>query len=451
MKSIKTISGIIATTFLLTACIEDDDSSDSHDDHGGHEEHAHALMISQSSNASLSFLEEDELESLDDDAAGNGAELLLSNAGMHAAIITDSQVQFVAAHHEDHEEGEAEEGEANEEDEHELPEVISITGLTGTNIEVVNTKGHFSVLVDGKTMMVPYESLEEGETPAAEDLELGVIETDPALLLEETTDEKVALVFAGGTATIYENGVADMDLSETCTTVNSVAHGGGEHEHEDENETRSGDDEGHEHEFAVVSCTNGATDVTYSVKFEHPETDGAEHVIEIETIADISTAVEWKTSAGKFVGLGADNKIYVVEESVVDDEATLAVATDKSFDAPANLCGWGLDSLKGDIFTLTASATKTELTVSGHDFEKTIQLDESATTTCKNAQSEDNFVMATAAQAVFVLDNVAMQMFEIDREEDATSYHIHSREALTVSDVASAVSLHEVGEHDDDE
>ena len=268
MKSLSIFVGISAATMLLSACGGSGSSSTPIA-----EEHEHSVFISQSNTTALSVLEEGTAENLEDAASANGATLLLAGNGEAAAIITTGSVQFVAAHHEEDDAAE----------EHELPEVSTLS-VTGTNIEVTNTNGHFSVLVDGTTQLVPYESLEEGATPEAEDLGIGS-ENYPALLLEEG-DELVALAFTGGNAVVYEDTTPTAD-TKTCTSVDSAAQNT---------------------EFVLVSC-DGAS---FSVKLEEGVSD---HTIEIADIANISTAVEWSTRADVFVGLGADDKFYVVEEN----------------------------------------------------------------------------------------------------------------------------------------
>jgi hypothetical protein len=388
-------SAIILSSLILAAC-----GSDSDDHSDAHEEHEHALMISQQYTTALSFLEEGAAENLDDAAAANGAALLLSNTGEHAAIITAGQVQFVAAHLE-----EEEEGEAHDEEEHELPE-LSTLELTSTAQPIVaNTIGHFSVLVDGATQLVPYELLEEGQIPDSEPLSLGITETYPALLLEEG-DEVVSLAFNGTNAVVYEDDTATLD-TQACATVNSTVHSG---------------------EFALVSCDNAS----FSVKLEEGESD---HTIEITTIAGVSTPVTWATRGGVFVGRGNDDKFYVLEENA-DEELELEGSAFDATEESAELCDWGIDSLEADIFALTAS----KVTIFDHEGEShSITLDETQNAGC------DDLRMTTSNSAVFVFDNLNGVLYEIDKEEDATEYHIHGREDLSVDDVADAVNFHEVG------
>jgi len=355
-------------------------------------------MISQSNSDALSVLEEGTAEALAGSAAANGAQLLLSDSGEQLAIINTSTVQFLAAHHEENEESAAEE-------EHELPELSSLS-ITGGNIKVVNSNGHFSVLVDGTTQFMPYEALED-ETPATEAVSYSIAETYPALLLhEDETHGLLTLTFDGTNAVVYEGNEASVEPEHTvsCVTVNSTAHVG---------------------EFAVVSCDNRS----FSVKVEEAN---EEHEAVITALDDITTAVEWKSRAGVFVGLGADDKFYILEE-----KSEALVLEGEGFNTPASMCTWDIDSLAADIFTLTAS----ELAVYNHEGTKeaALALDESPNASC------DTLTLAAASQAVFVLDNSATKLYEIDKEERASLYHIHGREDVSVNDVASAVSFHEVG------
>lgn len=160
-----------------------------------------------------------------------------------------------------------------------------------------------------------------------------------------------------------------------------------------------------------------------------------EHEAEIATIAGISTAVEWKSRAGVFVGFDdVNDKFYVLEENA---QEALELVDGEGFAAPADMCHWGIDSSAADIFALTATA----LSVFSHEGVQgtPMSLNLSPNATC------DDLTMATATQAVFVLDNSASKLYEIDKEEGAALYHVHGREDLPVSDVESAVNFHEVG------
>lgn len=404
MNSILKNSGILLSTLILAACGSDDDHS-----HGdAHDEHEHNLLISQADSNVLSVLEEGTPESLDDTASGNVQSMLLANNGEIAAVLSAGTVDFVVVHeHEEEEEGEAHEGE----EEHDKLGVVTIAALSSGVSQVTNTIGHFSVLVNNQTQLVPYSVFEEGGNPDSEALSLGIVEEAyPALLLEEGETETVTLAFDGTNAVVYEDTTATSDTT-ACSDVDSAAQNA---------------------EFAVVSCD----DTTFSVKLEEGESD---HTIEFDTTFTIATGVEWKTAGGVFVGLGADNQFYVLEENetteVLELEGSFA-ATETVNEATVELCAWGIDSLEAEIFALTA----TELTIFDHyATSHSITLDETQGATCGDLR------MATASQAVFVLDNNGAVLYEIDKEEGASQYHIHGRETLSVTDIESAVIFHEVG------
>lgn len=377
-------SGILLSSLLLAAC------GSSSDDHADEHDHEVSVLISQSTDyEGLSMLEEGETHNLPGSALSYSAELLLANNGEFAAALEGGAVEFVDGHHE---------------------EVISVDGLDSNVSKVINTNAHFSILVDGATQLVSYDVLEEHETttPLTDELSLSITEYYPALVLEEG-NELVSVVFNGTDAVIYEDTTATSDTT-SCVDVDSTAQSA---------------------EFALVSCD----DASFSVKLEEGVSD---HTIEIDPIADIATAVTWLTRAGVFVGLGADDKFYVVEEN--DQEALVVLDGDvvnvKGFNAPANMCAWGIDSEAADIFALTANT----LTVYDHEggVADTISLDNSTRSTCADLR------MAAASQAVLVVDNAAQVVYEIDKEADV--YHVHGKEDLGVNDVESMLIFHEVGE-----
>jgi hypothetical protein len=382
MKVILKNSVIILSSLILAAC----GSSDNSASNAVEEEHSHSLLISQIDSPTLSVLEEGTAENLDDDAQGGVQKLLLADNGEAAAIVTAGSVEFVAAHHE----------EEGVEDEHELPEINAFS-ISGSNIKVANSNGHFSVLVDGSTQFVPYEALED-ETPAAEDVSYSVVETYPALLLHESeTYGLLTLVFDGVDATVYA-GSALEGTQVMCTgAINTAQYG----------------------EFALISC--GASNYSLHVEGE---------TVEIIGLTAITTPVDWKARNGVFVGLGDDDHFYIREINAEN------LVIEGPISAPASMCTWGIDSLSADIFALTVDT----LTIFDHEGEShSITLDETQGAYC------DDLRLATANKAVFVIDNQAQVLYEIDKEEDAAEYHIHGREELSVNDVASAVVFHEVG------
>lgn len=399
-KMFKT-SGIVLATLLLAACGSDDHHDDH--DHGDEHEHESALLISEN-DGSFSVIEEGETDDvIDTDTVSpftSGASLLLASNGEMAAAISVGAIKFIVAHHEDG-------------SEEAYAEVRSISALADKNItEVINTRGHFSVLVDGRTQLIPYASLEEGEVPEAEALNFSDIvpgETHPAVLLEETESKKVVLAFdeRNDNAIVYKvtDGVESI-ATKTCEGLESVAQNA---------------------EFTLVSCGTE----TFVVKI-----DG--ETITFPVVSGISTATEWKTAAGVFVGLGDDDNFYVVEE---ENEALVLVDAGQnsySFSAPENLCGdggWAIDSSEADVFALEPG----KLTVFDHEGGSTPVSLPNSTGACAD------LYMAAGSKAVYVLDTAANILFEIDKEESV--YHVHNTEIVTSNvGVNAMVLFHEIVE-----
>lgn len=404
---------VVLSVALLAAC-----GSDDHDHSEAHHDHGSALLISEN-DGRLTVLEEGETDALTGSTFSSGANLLLATNGEMAAAISAGALEFIVAHHE---EGSSEEAHA---------EVVTIAGLDSGVSEMVNSKGHFSVLVGGKTQLIPYGSLEDGAVREVEALDFGIApsEEHPAFLLEETATEKVMLAFNRTDVVVYDVTDASTDATSDTRSCSSL-----------ESAVQSS-------EFTVISC---GTD-NFSVKLEErvinqgtPE-QATEHDIVFATIANVTTATEWKTAAGVFVGLGDDDNFYVVEE--VNEALALVDAGQQgfSFAAPAAQCGdskWGLDSQSADVFALEPG----KLTVFDHDGTATEIALTGSTGTCADLQ------LAAGSKAVYVLDTAANLIFEIDNEESI--YHIHDTETFdSTVGVASMVLFHEAGEasHGDDD
>lgn len=391
MNSRLKTTSLFITSIALAACGSSSNKSNPSDDSGhSHEGHSHSVVITQINSTQLSFLEEGAPEAIANVGSAGGT-LLLSNSGEQAAIFTTSTVNFLMSHDEHEEDGE----EHEHEEEHALPE-LSEFALSGTNIFTTNTVGHFSVLVDGSTSFVPYES------PSAETLNLGITETYPALLLDE--EHSLVLAFDGTNAVVYEGTTATTD-SISCATVSSTAHAG---------------------EFAVVSCNSG----NFSVKIAEGET---EHEAVIADLS-ISTPILWATRAGVFVGQGADANFYVLEENEAE-----SLELESSFAVPEGMCNWAIDSLEAQLFVMTP----TNLIVLDHDgtVQTSLTLDETQNAVCADLR------ITAANNAVYVFDNAGSVMYEIDKA--SAQYHIHGRENLSINDVASAAVFHAAGSETD--
>lgn len=399
----------IATLALAGCGSSSNDSKQADTDDHDHE-HEHSILVSQSTTDTLSLLEEGELESLDDSAAGNGASFVLGETGAYAAVLSNTTVNFVHGLHE-------EEDEAHEEEGDEAHEEAHVLDFSLTASKVITTNGHFAVLDAGSTTFVAYDELEK-ETPETENASsLSVVETYPALILEEEHDLK--LLFNGTNAVAYEG--ATQEHSFACATPTH---------------------HGQTSELIVVSCGNQAS----ALIIEENETTG-EHTFTDSALTLDGTATNyvWRAQGHVVVGFEPNTKNYAVIE--LDDSENLVVV--KGSDASAfaftqNICEIKLDSESQDILAVTAAGNFTVLNHEGEKL-KAITLDESAASDC------DDFVMASASKTALVLDNRAQKGYEIDVDEPTTNpngYHVHERFNLGVSDISDMVIFHEKDEDD---
>lgn len=390
---------ISVASLALTAC----GGSSSPSSEGGHE-HEMSILVSQADTTSLSLLEDGVLEALDDAAADNGAKLVLSETGAYAAVLVNGTVNFVHGLHE--------EGATEMAAEHEEAHMVDFS-LSGTDISVVPSSGHFAVLVDGTTTFIEYSEL-ANTTPVTEDTSgLSITETYPALILDELHDLK--LVFDGTNAKVFEG--TDELVTESFACANPTSHG-------------------QTPELVVVSCDQGAM----SLLVEEGE---IEHVIIPGVLADLDGTGSdyiWRAQGHVIAGFVPNTTSY----AIVEHDETQGVVVVKGSDTGTyafseNICALQLDTTDGDILAIAAGGKFVALDHEGGALNN-ITLDESAGSSC------GDFVMASAAKGVVVLDNNAMKGYGIDVDDPVTGYHVHERFDLSVSDVASMVIFHEIGE-----
>ena len=410
----KNLLWVSIAALALTGCGSSSDSSNDNagDDHD--HEHESSVLVSQTGTTALSLLEDGELEVLDDAAAGNEAKLVLSESGAYAAVLANGTVNFVHGLHEEEEEEHEEEGHDEEEHEHEEAHVLDFS-LDGS--QVITTNGHFAVLNAGSTIFVEYDELETiTEAPTA--ISVGT-ETYPALMIDE--DHELVMAFVGGNAAFYEDGLAIDGTSYACE--NPMSHGQSD-------------------ELVVVDCDEGALAVVIE------ENESEEHTFTYSRLTLDGTAADytWQAQGHVIVGFEPSTSNYAIVE-LDESGATPSIVVVKSSDTGTyaftqNICNLVLDTEAQDILAISAAGS---FVVLNHEAEmlKSITLDESAASSC------GDFVMAGAAKMALVIDNKAQKGYEIDVDEPSTNangYHVHERFDLSVSDVASMVIFHEVGE-----
>lgn len=407
---------VAVASLLLAACGGSDDDNDNHDDEHDHDHgHESSVLVSQKDSPILSLLEEDELEALDDTAAGNVTNLVLSDDGAYAAVLSTSSVEFVHGLHEEeyHEEDEEHsEEEMHDEEEHEEAHILEFS-LNGS--QVISTNGHFAVLNSGSTTFVEYDQLLE-ETPVTEDTSgLPVTETYPALMLDEAHDLK--LVFDDTNAHVYEGN--SQEASFACANPSSHAQA---------------------HELVVVSCDEGAVAlIVEEGETEHSFTDSP------LTLDGTASKYVWTAKGHVIAGYEPTTGIYATVE--LDETQSPAVAeVNQGSHTGGDICALGLDSEASDVLFVTSDAKFVALNHEGEELE-TITLDFSSESSC------DDFVMATASKTALVIDNNAMKGYEIDvddPESNPDAYHVHEDFGLVVSDISDMVIFHEM-DHDDHE
>lgn len=394
---------ISITALALTACGGSSSSSSDDNSDAGEHDHEFSILVAQSDTSTLSLLEEGELEALEDDAAGNGATLVLGETGAYAAVLANSTVNFVHGLHDEEEE------EEESEEEHEHEEEAHVLEYSATGTQVITTGGHFAILDAGTTTFIEYDEL-ENDTPATEDTSaLSLTETYPALMIDE--EHGLVMTFDGTDAKIYEDTTEEASFA--C--ANPSSHG-------------------QAHELVVVTCDAGAL----AVVIEEDE-NTAEHTFTSSTLtlAGNDANYVWRAEGDVIVGFDTGTKDYAIIEL---DAETVTVSNPFVF--AENICDMQLESHEQDILAMTLGGTFVALDHEGTEL-KSIALDFSTASTC------DDFTMAAADKTAILVDNSAQKGYELDVDEsgsESATYHLHEDFDLDVSDIASMVVFHEKDE-----
>ena len=430
---------LISSALLLAACGSDSDSSSSSSnnmDDDGHDHGASARILMTSGNSNdLTIFDQadDKFEALGQAAAMSG-ELIRSDDGLSAAVVTASGVEFVYSgiHAEEHDEGEEQaEASAAEEaghDETHGAEILTALTLTGTDLKVSMTQNHFAVLKDGNTHFYPAAELEEATT-AEDTLELtGVTQTYPAAILDE--EHGLRLVFAKDKAIVYE-GTEETETVLDCESPTAVVKA---------------------HEMTLAQCDTGLIAVVVE-EHEHAEEahaeeeSAAEDEPNIETPAiDLGTlAVSKLVSNGhKAVAVGAGIELKSV--TWMDDQVKIA---DMAFASEAPnataICdvNFATADTKAGILTDNGLLHFIDLKTGAARFATLNDSNDSAT--C------EDWALTSGPQSFTVTDSDVGKMYYID-SHDGHPYHIHEKFDLTSgTDVAAAAMLHSAGmEHNHD-
>jgi len=425
---------LISSALLLAACGSDSDSSSSSSnnmDDDGHDHGASARILMTSGNSNdLTIFDQadDKFEALGQAAAMSG-ELIRSDDGLSAAVVTASGVEFVYSgiHAEEHDEGEEQaEASAAEEaghDETHGAEILTALTLTGTDLKVSMTQNHFAVLKDGNTHFYPAAELEEATT-AEDTLELtGVTQTYPAAILDE--EHGLRLVFAKDKAIVYE-GTEETETVLDCESPTAVVKA---------------------HEMTLAQCDTGLIAVVVE-EHEHAEdahaeaeeTSEEEPVIEAPTI-DLGTLEISKLVSNGHKAVTVGSGVALKSVTWKDDKVVIA---DMALETEATaICDvdFATADTKSAILTNDGRLHFTDLKTNE---TRKIELDDSNdSATCAD------WTLTSGSQAFVVTDSDVSKMYYID-SHDGHPYHIHEKFPMDAgTDVAAAAMLHASGVEDD--
>ncbi|MGB1090829.1 MAG: hypothetical protein ACPGYX_01805 [Oceanobacter sp.] len=402
----------ILSAMLLSACGSSDSNDSTTEDEHDHE----TVQQFVYTDANTTDIMNNELEGEDSETLGQAAamdgELLLSDDGLTAALITGSSVQFVYSGIEVHDE---EEEESEEEEEHAEPSLISAAEMS-IDVDVYMTNNHYAWLDSGNTTFLPAAHLAEGEVETEEFVLEGVTQVLPALILDE--EHEMVAAFNGSNVTIYE-GEEQTELdSFTCDSPEVSVQNGG---------------------LAMVQCDGF---IRYLVVEEDESTEEAE--VHSGSVLD-GVDVEDVQVAGTYILAYSEDAVYLVHGH--DDHAD-AEAQDITLESEQTICAAALDYDAEALAVVFSDATGKIIDLTGTNATSSITLTEASDTfSCED-------VNLTGGESTFVMtDNSTGYMYIAD-SHDGAPYHIHTTTQLDAgTEVASAVLMlaKEVAEHDHEE
>jgi hypothetical protein len=398
--SIKTLAASVAAATLLTAC--GGGSSQSTSDTSEEHEHTGRLLFSLSDSDTLMVFdqEENEFETLADSAAGNAASLLLADNGLSAAVLSNGIVNFVYSglHSEEEEEALVE---AEGEHDHEEAELLTLS-LDSVSA-MTSTQGHFSLLQNGSTVLLPAEDLEDTELDF-ENTTGPASQTYPGLVLDE--EHELMLFFAAAKAQVYEAGAATGD-EFSCSNPAASVQGT---------------------EFALVQCDEGVL----TVKVEETETD---HEIDSATLSALSSATQVRSNGHDFAAFDAAS-LWLIQE---DDNEVLQ-AESVNLTGVSGICDAAFATEDEETLAVLNSAGYLHIIDAESGAESLIALDETVTTNL----SCDDLALANGPEGFMVADKNDGILYIIDAH-DGSPYHVHSRyQDDTLTTLADAVFMHAI-------
>lgn len=413
LKPVATTALTALLALTLSAC-GGDSSNNSNDDSGHQHEHEHSgrLLFSLTDTTSLTVFDQAEatFESLDGTASGNAATLVLADNGLSAVVLANNiaQVVYSGLHAEDDEAAEASADATHEEHEHAELLALSLSSVD----RVITTQGHFSLLTNGATQLLPSADMEaagldfESITgPAAQNF--------PALVLDE--EHGMFLFFAAGKAQVYENGAVTTD-EFACSNPQAAAQTG---------------------EMSVILCDEG-------LQYLLVEEENGEHSLHSGSVSFTSpnTMTALISNGHDVVAYNASSAFLLHEEA---DHSISAEALPLTLSAGKQICQAAFASEDSETLALVSNdAFLNLLDLEDSSANKRVALDE----TVSNGLNCNQLALAFAPEGFLVADKNAALLYLIDSH--GGPYHVHSRYPNSqLGNLSQMVFMHSMAVSDD--
>lgn len=416
---LKPVTTTALTTLLaltLSACGGDSSSDSSADDHQHGHEHNGRLLFSLSNTTSLRVFDqaEAEFESLQGDASGNAATLVLADNGLSAVVLANkiAQVVYSGLHAEEdetdatHTATNTTNTTASEEHAHDEHEHAELLTLSLSNVErVISTQGHFSLLANGATQLLPSADVETAGLDF-ESITGPAAQSFPALVLDEA--HELFLFFADDKAQVYEAGVVTAD-EFACSNPQDAAQAGA---------------------LNVVLCDEG-------LQYLLVEDDSGVHSLHSGTVSFASaTSITALTSNGHDVVAYNGSNAFLLHEGAA--HSLNAETLPLTLGAGSALCQAAFASEDSETLALVSDdAFLNLLNLADSSLNKRVALDETVSSGLSCAQ----LALAFAPEGFLVADKQAALLYLIDAHDGP--YHVHSRyRDSQLSNLSQMVFMH---------
>ncbi|MDP2506407.1 hypothetical protein [Oceanobacter sp. 3_MG-2023] len=388
------------TSALLSACGSSDDSSSSSDDHDHSDEYGQRLVMAEQTSQDISVYDRDEASvSLVGQAAATAGQLLKSDDGLSAALVTASGVQFISS-------GLDTEPETD-------PVFLDALTVTQDDPQMVMTENHFALLQNGVTEFYPAEDLTSASGPEEDFTLVDITQTFPALILDE--GESLYAAFYNNQVHLYSDG--EILSSHTCTSPSAAMQND---------------------ELVLIQCD-----------------EALRYVVVDEDDSDVHTAYSGTTFTGETVSGWNSGGDYILLYSTDSNTVSMVYphgdhthSSDPGFslEEGQNICAAALNDEATAVIAVYDDATAEVLDLSDSGLDPaSISLSEvdSASFSC------DDIQLAAGSSAFMITDNSGGHLYTVD-SHDGGAWHLHGS-ALALSSGIAIQSTVMLEADDDDE